>query len=292
MAGFFGKMPSIGDFVSRDLPQEVKIKLDDWFQTGLTHCSETLDVQWDLWYREAPIWHFYFSSGVVDESPWLGLWIASIDSAGRKFPLSLLAPMNQPLTDMTSIYQYDPWFANCEDILFSVFNEPFDVELFCYEVQRQDPEAFNQHHQAIKQALSKAGLDIPLDKPTTQVPQELFTRLDTLECAVEEIQQTVQKIAQCLDIQLELNHGLTKVTDNVAQIKGQLEPQTKRYSHFEYAVNLEDATHQARQYPLWPESSPFVVWSSSGNNKIGKQLVVTEGLPEKSVFSKFITGFD
>ncbi len=87
--GFYGKLPSQGDFVSRRLPWEFTSGWDDWLQQGMQASREALGARWLERYLSAPIWRFQVAPGVCGPIGWRGLFFASVDRVGRYFPLTL-----------------------------------------------------------------------------------------------------------------------------------------------------------------------------------------------------------
>jgi type VI secretion system protein ImpM len=87
--GFFGKIPARGDFVRGGLPRAFVEPWDSWLQHVLSDSRERLGARWLPAWMEAPIWHFVLPAGQCGSAPVLGVWMPSIDSAGRHFPLTL-----------------------------------------------------------------------------------------------------------------------------------------------------------------------------------------------------------
>jgi type VI secretion system protein ImpM len=87
--GFYGKIPSEGDFVTRRLPWEFTSVWDDWLQQGMQASREALGERWLELYLSAPIWRFQVAPGVCGPIGWRGLFFASVDRVGRYFPLTL-----------------------------------------------------------------------------------------------------------------------------------------------------------------------------------------------------------
>jgi len=87
--GFYGKLPSEGDFVTRRLPWEFTSAWDDWLQQGLQASRNALGANWLALYLSAPIWRFQLAPGVCGPLGWRGLFFASVDRVGRYFPLTL-----------------------------------------------------------------------------------------------------------------------------------------------------------------------------------------------------------
>lgn len=92
LVGFFGKLPARGDFVRSQLPAGTIAILDDWIARGLQGAHTRLGAAFEPVWHAAPCWRFTLRGQVLH--PGLaatGVWVPSIDRAGRCFPLVLLA---------------------------------------------------------------------------------------------------------------------------------------------------------------------------------------------------------
>jgi type VI secretion system protein ImpM len=89
IAGWFGKIPAHGDFVTRRLPPTFVDPWDAWLSAELVAAQRTLDDTWLSTYRHAAIWRFALMAGVIDRGRWYGVWIPSFDRVGRQFPLTI-----------------------------------------------------------------------------------------------------------------------------------------------------------------------------------------------------------
>ena len=87
--GFYGKIPSQGDFVTRRLPWEFTSAWDDWLQQGMLASRTALGERWLELYLSAPIWRFQLAPGICGPVGWRGVFFASVDRVGRYFPLTL-----------------------------------------------------------------------------------------------------------------------------------------------------------------------------------------------------------
>jgi type VI secretion system protein ImpM len=94
--GWFGKIPSLGDFASRRLPETFVRGWDRWLQSGLAHARDH-DEEWLAGYLVAPIRRFWLAPGVLGPAGWAGLLMPSVDRVGRHFPLTVARPL-QPLS--------------------------------------------------------------------------------------------------------------------------------------------------------------------------------------------------
>jgi type VI secretion system protein ImpM len=87
--GWFGKIPALGDFVVRRLPQRFVQPWDEWLAKELFDAAEEWADAWPALYRRAPITCFSLSAGVLDEHTWCGVLVPSFDRVGREFPLTI-----------------------------------------------------------------------------------------------------------------------------------------------------------------------------------------------------------
>lgn len=85
-SGFFGKIPRLGDFVSRGLAHGCITEIDSWLQLGMTRAREE-QPDWRASYGRTPVWRFLLPRGQWGDTALAGVLIASIDRVGRHFPL-------------------------------------------------------------------------------------------------------------------------------------------------------------------------------------------------------------
>ena len=85
--GFYGKLPSRGDFVRVGLSRETASSWDRWVQSVLPPARRSLGVGWPVAWRDAPSWRFTAAVGLCGPHPVTGLWLPSRDAVGRDFPL-------------------------------------------------------------------------------------------------------------------------------------------------------------------------------------------------------------
>lgn len=89
--GFFGKIPARGDFVRSGLSDGFVTTWDRWMQRVLIEGERRLGAGWPAVWRVAPVWRFALPAGHCGRRPVVGLWLPSVDGAGRRFPLTLAA---------------------------------------------------------------------------------------------------------------------------------------------------------------------------------------------------------
>jgi len=136
--GFFGKLPSHGDFLSRRLPRSFVDPWDSWLQTVIASSREQLAEAWLEIYLTSPIWRFAVSPGLCGDRTWTGVLMPSVDRVGRYFPLTLAAPLNAGSSLMRLLTDADTWYLACEDLALSTLEDNFDIEVFDQTLQALD----------------------------------------------------------------------------------------------------------------------------------------------------------
>ena len=87
LPGWFGKLPGMGDFAHRRLPEAFRAVWDQWLQRGMSRLRDRAD--WTERYLEAPIWCFALGRQVAGEQGWIGVLMPSVDGVGRYFPFAI-----------------------------------------------------------------------------------------------------------------------------------------------------------------------------------------------------------
>ncbi|MBO9769306.1 MULTISPECIES: type VI secretion system-associated protein TagF [Xanthomonas] len=87
--GFYGKLPAVGDFVHRRLPETF---VEPWHAAmqGLLSAAGAAITAPE--YRPA-VWRFVLPPGLAGTLAWAGAMRASVDRVGRAFPLVIAAPL-------------------------------------------------------------------------------------------------------------------------------------------------------------------------------------------------------
>ena len=94
LPGWFGKLPGMGDFAHRRLPESFRTVWDQWLQRGLARLRDR-HADWTAHYLEAPIWCFALGPQVAGERGWIGVLMPSVDGVGRYFPFTLAVELGE-----------------------------------------------------------------------------------------------------------------------------------------------------------------------------------------------------
>jgi len=133
--GFYGKLPSLGDFASRRLPQDFIQPWDAWLQSSIATSKELLADQWLKCYLTSPIWRFALSPGLSGKDAWLGIVMPSVDRVGRYFPLTIACKVPRNYSLINLFAEANDWFYELETVALSALHNDLSVEDFDRMVQ-------------------------------------------------------------------------------------------------------------------------------------------------------------
>jgi type VI secretion system protein ImpM len=133
--GFYGKVPTQGDFVSRRLSRCFLDPWDQWLQRGLAYSREQLSEGWLDIYLTSPLWRFGLTSGIGGKNAWIGILMPSVDRVGRYFPLTLAAPLPEDAPVLEFLATAEAWFSQVERLALFSLEDGFDLESFDNQLQ-------------------------------------------------------------------------------------------------------------------------------------------------------------
>ena len=128
-AGWFGKMPALGDFASRRLPAEWVAAWDGWLQHELVRSRAALgDDAWLQIYLVAPVRRFWLAPGLLTAHAWLGVLMPSVDSVGRHFPFTLACTLPPGRDALPDALAGAPWLDAADALARQVLDPAFGVD--------------------------------------------------------------------------------------------------------------------------------------------------------------------
>lgn len=129
--GFYGKVPALGDFVSRRLSRGFTEPWDAWLQSCLACSREQLGDDWLEIYLTSPMWRFVLSPSLCGEQAWAGAVMPSVDRVGRYFPLAIAMASDGQRETVQIIAAGDEWFRRAEaELLSALDDDGFEIEAF------------------------------------------------------------------------------------------------------------------------------------------------------------------
>lgn len=134
--GFFGKVPTNGDFVSTGLGRVFQTELDNWIQSGLQASEQRHGSEWRQLFRTAPPWRFVIERSVWGRSTIAGVLLPSIDRVGRNFPLVIAAKLGSFSDNPRLLCFDDTWFTAVEALAETSSMRDFDIAGFIAGLKR------------------------------------------------------------------------------------------------------------------------------------------------------------
>lgn len=134
--GFFGKLPSHGDFVSMGLGRGLQASLDAWLQAGLQAAQQELGRDWEHRFRAMPGWRFIVERSLWGPATLAGVLVPSLDRVGRSFPLVIVAQLHRFTEHPRQLYLDATWFTAAEAIAETSAYRDFDINHFTASLKR------------------------------------------------------------------------------------------------------------------------------------------------------------
>ena len=126
--GWYGKMPGLGDFVSRRLPDEFIRLWDDWLQGGMACVRAELGASWLPLYLVAPVRRFWLAPGLVGTPGWIGVLMPSVDGVGRYFPLTIASAVTPVEHSLAAALAAREWYRAVDATARMVLDVNFGVD--------------------------------------------------------------------------------------------------------------------------------------------------------------------
>lgn len=125
--GFFGKVPAVGDFVRRRLPNSFIEPWDAWVRAALDAGKAELGDAWLDIYLTSPIWRFVLRPGACGPDMVAGVMIPSVDSVGRCFPFVIAEVLRGQGVTCQAVASMGAWYASLEEAAISALSATFEI---------------------------------------------------------------------------------------------------------------------------------------------------------------------
>lgn len=135
--GLYGKLPTHGDFVQRNLPASFITEWDNWLQHFISGTKEQIGVDWLDIYLTSPIWRFVLSPGVVNESVWAGIVMPSVDQVGRYFPFTVALKLPEYANPLEFLATQTTWYDSLEELSLAALDGDYDLDELLEEIASQ-----------------------------------------------------------------------------------------------------------------------------------------------------------
>ena len=188
LPGFYGKLPSLGDFVSRRLPSDFILPWDRWLQEALYASKEELGSHFRNCYRNSPIWRFVLGSDCCGGNSAAGIMVPSLDKVGRHYPLVIAVVAKVPLFHL--MVRASKWFSRLEILVVKLFKKKVNVKEFDHQLQqlRLPLTLFKNRAYTVENSVSPASypllfqVEVNTLQKTPKALYYLTTRLLRLNC--------------------------------------------------------------------------------------------------------------
>ncbi|NTJ11382.1 type VI secretion system-associated protein TagF [Rhizobium lusitanum] len=134
--GFFGKLPTHGDFVSSALGLRLQGELDQWIRGGLIALEAALATEWRRLFHATVAWRFVVGSGIWAPGVVAGVLLPSRDRVGRSFPLVIAAQLQRFSGQLRDLCEDDSWFAAAEALAETSAKSDFQMQRFVEGIKR------------------------------------------------------------------------------------------------------------------------------------------------------------
>jgi|GEM_PF-387287 len=126
MMGWFGKLPSVGDFAGKGMPVPLKETVHGWMSSGMAALKCAHPTEWQGAYLVSPVWHFLIGPGIWDRSALIGCLAPSVDKVGRYSPLIVLRSFDK--SDLSSVLPPESrWLYRVDATLRRVIGERISI---------------------------------------------------------------------------------------------------------------------------------------------------------------------
>ncbi|HEX5373947.1 MAG TPA: type VI secretion system-associated protein TagF [Aquabacterium sp.] len=156
--GWYGKLPSTGDFASRRLSHELIEAWDRWLAEEIGELRQEYPDDWLQAYLDSPTWRFVLSAGLLGEAQpqaMAGILMPSVDRVGRYFPLSIMAPLPSLPQDAAQADALLNWLHALDDLAADVLQEDWPIDDMEQALARLTPPQWSTTDPALSQALSR-----------------------------------------------------------------------------------------------------------------------------------------
>jgi type VI secretion system protein ImpM len=115
--GFYGKLPTHGDFLRRRVSDAFVEPWDGWLQSCIAASRDALADRWLDVYLTSPVWRFVCAAGACGPNPVAGIIAPSVDRVGRYFPLTVVVELPSPTSLVSLPHEAAEFFDNAERLI-------------------------------------------------------------------------------------------------------------------------------------------------------------------------------
>ena len=138
--GWYGKLPTLGDFASRRLEADFIDAWDDWLAAGLAEWQGREPVGWLDAYLAGPSWRFLLMPDALGPgaAPLAGVLMPSVDRVGRYFPFTLAQPLARLPSQADELASLLDWLHRLNDVALDAMQDDWPVDQLETELARPE----------------------------------------------------------------------------------------------------------------------------------------------------------
>lgn len=140
LAGWHGKLPTVGDFATRRLDPNFVSVWDEWLSRGIDKLRTEDESRWLDAYLASPTWRFLFAPGFLpaplQRQAWAGIVMPSMDRVGRYYPLTIAMPLAEPPADSPAQAALWTWLHRIDDAAVDALQDDWSIEALEEELLR------------------------------------------------------------------------------------------------------------------------------------------------------------
>jgi type VI secretion system protein ImpM len=187
--GWFGKLPTLGDFAKRRLPADFVEAWDDWLAHEIAAWQAADPAGWLERYLAGASWRFLLLPGAVPgwhcEDAMAGVLMPSVDRVGRYFPFTIGWVQAGTFADVPTLQRAFAQLHQLDDLALDALQEDWSVDRL-----EEELGAFAQRRSANGLSAGSAALDaaavaMPTPGRTIDLPwrTEISATLADLACS-------------------------------------------------------------------------------------------------------------
>lgn len=135
--GWYGKLPTLGDFASRRLGPAFIEPWDAWLAEGLAGLRAHAADAWLDAYLASPTWRFVLQPGVLGQAHVVaGVLMPSVDRVGRYFPLTIATALPQAPASVDEIEGLLNGLHRLDDLAADALHDDWTLEQLEDELAR------------------------------------------------------------------------------------------------------------------------------------------------------------
>jgi len=138
--GFYGKLPTYGDFIQKRLPQNFINPWHEWLQSGMLAAREHEPENWLSYYLNCPAWCFVLGAGVCGSQPVAGVTIPSVDKVGRYFNFTMASVLPEETKPTSFASTCHRWLEDIENLALAILDEELDQQRIEESINSQSLE--------------------------------------------------------------------------------------------------------------------------------------------------------